>query len=102
MSQGGVLIVDDDRDLLQALPQALRLQMSGVIVETADSAAGALDRIPARGHDPVVTDSKMAGMAALGLLAKVRTGRRPNRGYRPESATGAPPAPAADPGLHPR
>ena len=30
MSQGGVLIVDDDLALLQALPQALRLQLGGV------------------------------------------------------------------------
>jgi DNA-binding NtrC family response regulator len=77
MSQGGVLIVDDDRDLLQALPQALRLQMGGVIVETADSAAGALDRIAARDYDAIVTDIKMPGMDGLGLLAEVRT-RRPD------------------------
>src|ERR1041384_2887547 len=77
MSQGGVLIVDDDRDLLQALPQALRLQMGGVIVETADSASGALDRIAARDYDAIVTDIKMPGMDGLGLLAEVRT-RRPD------------------------
>ena len=40
MSRGGVLIVDDDLALLEALPQALRLQLGGVTVETADSAAG--------------------------------------------------------------
>ena len=43
-----VLIVDDDTALLEALPEALRLRMGGVTVETADSAATALERIVAR------------------------------------------------------
>src|SRR5439155_20248181 len=77
MSQGGVLIVDDDLALLQALPQALRLQLGGVTVETADSAAAALDRIAARDYDAIVTDIKMPGMDGLGLLAEIRT-RRPD------------------------
>ena len=41
----GVLIVDDNPALLQALPRALRQRMGGVTVETADSAAAALERI---------------------------------------------------------
>src|SRR5438874_5243898 len=51
MSQGGVLIVDDDLALLEALPEALRLRMGGVTVETADSAGVALDRIAVRDYD---------------------------------------------------
>ena len=39
-----VLVIDDDPALLQALPETLRLRMSGVTVDTADSAA-ALDLI---------------------------------------------------------
>ncbi|HEV8266372.1 MAG TPA: sigma-54 dependent transcriptional regulator [Gemmatimonadales bacterium] len=76
MSQGGVLIVDDDLALLQALPQALRALMVGVTVETADCAAGALDRIAARDYDAIVTDIKMPGMDGLELLAQIRA-RRP-------------------------
>ena len=72
-----VLIVDDDPALLQALPQALRLRMGGVTVETADSAAAALDRIAARDYDAIVTDIKMPGMDGLALLAEIRT-RRPD------------------------
>ena len=72
-----VLIVDDDPALLQALPQALRLRMGGVTVETADSAAAALDRIAARDYDAIVTDIKMPGMDGLGLLAEIR-GRQPD------------------------
>jgi DNA-binding NtrC family response regulator len=75
--QPRVLIVDDDPALLQALPQALRLRMGGVTVETADSAAAALDRIAACDYDAIVTDIKMPGMDGLGLLAEIR-GRQPD------------------------
>ena len=77
MSQGGVLIVDDDLALLEALPEALRLRMGGVTVETADSAGVALDRIAVRDYDAIVTDIKMPGMDGLALLAEIRT-RRPD------------------------
>src|SRR6266581_7574576 len=59
MGQGGVLIVDDDPALLQALPEALRLRMPEMTVETADSAAVALERVAARDYDAIVTDIKM-------------------------------------------
>jgi DNA-binding NtrC family response regulator len=72
-----VLIVDDDPALLQALPETLRLRMSGVTVDTADSAAAALDRIAAQDYDAIVTDIKMPGMDGLALLAEIR-GRRPD------------------------
>jgi len=73
MSQGGVLIVDDDLALLEALPEALRLRMGGVTVETADSAAVALERIAARDYDAIVADIKMPGMDGLELLTEIRT-----------------------------
>ena len=75
MSQARVLLVDDDPALLQALPEALRLRMAGVTVETADSAAAALDRIAARDYDAIVTDIKMPGMDGLELLAELRMQR---------------------------
>src|SRR5712691_6136770 len=77
MSQGGVLIVDDDLALLEALPEALRLRLGGVTVETADSAVAALERIAARDYDAIVADIKMPGMDGLELLAEIRT-RRPD------------------------
>src|SRR5437762_9984567 len=75
MSRACVLLVDDDLALLQALPEALRLRMGGVKVETADSAAAALDRIATRDYDAIVTDIKMPGMDGLELLAELRTQR---------------------------
>jgi two-component system, sensor histidine kinase and response regulator len=76
MSEGHVLIVDDDPALLQALPETLRLRMSGVTVDTADSAAAALAQITARDYDAIVTDIKMPGMDGLTLLAEILA-RRP-------------------------
>src|SRR5947209_3348062 len=77
MNQPRVLIVDDDAALLQALPETLHLRMREVMVDTADSAAAALDRIAARDYDAIVTDIKMPGMDGLTLLAEIR-GRRPD------------------------
>src|SRR2546427_407276 len=77
MNQCCVLIVDDDPALLQALPEALRLRMNGLTVDTADSAAAALDRIAVRDYDAIVTDIKMPGKDGLGLLSEIRT-RRPD------------------------
>src|SRR2546428_13202518 len=75
MSQPRVLIVDDDPALLQALPEALRLRMESVTVDTADSGEAALDLIAARDYDVIVTDIKMPGMDGLGLLAAIQTCR---------------------------
>ena len=77
MSWGGVLIVDDDLALLQALPQTLRLCLGEVAVETADSAAAALERIAAWDYDAIVTDIRMPGMDGLALLAEIKN-RRPD------------------------
>jgi DNA-binding NtrC family response regulator len=72
-----VLIVDDDLALLEALPEALRLRMGGVTVETADSATTALDRMAGQDYDAIVTDIRMPGMDGLKLLDEIRT-RRPD------------------------
>jgi len=80
MSQGHVLIVDDDLALLQALPEALRIRMAGLTVDTAESAAAALDQIAARDYDAIVTDIKIPGMDGLELLAEIRT-------HRPDTPT---------------
>ena len=72
-----VLVIDDDPALLQALPEAVRIRMAGVTVDTADSAAAALDWIAARDYDAIITDIKMPGMDGVALLAEIRR-RRPD------------------------
>ena len=77
MTLAHVLIVDDDPALLQALPEALRLRMDGLTVDTADSAAVALERIAARDYNAIVTDIKMPGMDGFALLDEIRA-RQPD------------------------
>ena len=77
MTTAHVLIVDDDPALLQALPEALKLRMSELMVDTADSAAAALERIAARDYNAIVTDIKMPGMDGFALLDQIRA-RQPD------------------------
>jgi signal transduction histidine kinase len=77
MSIPHVLIVDDDLALLRALPEALRLRMKELTVDTCDSASEALRRISAIDYDAIVTDIKMPGMDGLALLSEIHA-LRPN------------------------
>jgi DNA-binding NtrC family response regulator len=77
MNTGHILLVDDDPVLLQALPHTISLRMSGVQVETADSASAAFDLVQQQEYDAVVSDIKMPGMDGLDLLDKV-LGRYPD------------------------
>jgi signal transduction histidine kinase len=67
-----VLIVDDDTALLEALPEALRLRMNGIEIDTAETALDALDRIREIDYDAVVSDIKLPGMDGLALLTEIK------------------------------
>src|SRR5437016_4700394 len=67
-----ILLVDDDPVLLQALPEALRVRMEEVNVETCDSAERALQRITEVDYEAIVTDIKMPGTDGLALLAQIK------------------------------
>jgi PAS domain S-box-containing protein len=73
VSEARVLIVDDDLALLEALPETLRLRMDGIAIDTASSAAEALERIEANEYDAIVTDIKMPGMDGLALLSEIKS-----------------------------
>jgi len=75
-----VLIVDDDPALLEALPEALRLRMNELTVETCDSAPDALAKIAVEDYDAIVTDIKMPGVDGLALLDEIQQ-------VRPETPT---------------
>ena len=45
MNEARILLVDDDRALLDALPRALKLRMHGIQIDTSETAGDALDRI---------------------------------------------------------
>src|SRR5437867_3370185 len=77
MSVPHVLIVDDDIALLQALPEALRLRMSDIKIDTCDTAMAALEKIAVTDYDAIISDIKMPGMDGLALLKEVRI-KRPN------------------------
>lgn len=69
--RAAVLIVDDDRVLLQALPETVRLRMGGVEVDIAEDAASALEQIRTGDYDAIVSDIKMPGMDGLELLGRL-------------------------------
>ncbi len=75
MNQARILIVDDDVALLEALPQALKLRMHGITIDTSETAAAALERIRDVDYDAIVSDIKMPGMDGLALLREIEQAR---------------------------
>jgi signal transduction histidine kinase len=71
VNEAQILIVDDDEALLEALPEALRLRMNGVAIDTAPTALDALERIRAVDYDAIVSDIKLPGMDGLELLTEI-------------------------------
>jgi PAS domain S-box-containing protein len=67
-----ILIVDDDEALLEALPEALRMRMNGVQIDTSPSAPAALELIREVDYDAIVSDIKLPGMDGLALLTEVK------------------------------
>lgn len=70
-----VLLVDDEPDLLHVL--SLRLNVAGYDVETAQSGAEALSKLPVFRPQVVITDLRMDGMDGMSLfdaIARAYTG----------------------------
>lgn len=68
-SNGNLLLVDDDADILKLL--AIRLKASGYRVSTANSGEQALSMAAAERPDLVVTDLRMAGLDGLALFHEI-------------------------------
>ncbi len=71
MNTAHILLVDDDLALLQALPHAISLRMTGVQIQTAADASTALSLLQEQEYDAIVSDIKMPGMDGLELLARI-------------------------------
>ena len=67
-----ILLVDDDKALLDALPEALKLRMNEIEIDTSETAMDALERIRETDYDAIVSDIKMPGMDGLALLHEIR------------------------------
>jgi two-component system, OmpR family, phosphate regulon sensor histidine kinase PhoR len=67
-----ILIVDDDEALLEALPEALRMRMNGIHIDTSPSATAALELIRDVDYDAIVSDIKLPGMDGLALLTEIK------------------------------
>jgi two-component system, NtrC family, response regulator GlrR len=65
-----ILLVDDDKDLLQLI--ALRLRAAGYAVRTAESSEAALASLSAERPHLVVSDLRMQGMDGLALFDAIR------------------------------
>jgi PAS domain S-box-containing protein len=72
VNEARILIVDDDEALLEALPEALRLRMNGISIDTSPTALEALERIRKVDYDAVVSDIKLPGMDGLELLEAIK------------------------------
>ena len=70
-----ILLVDDDHALLEALPEALRLRLDGIEIDTSDNAREALERLRDVDYDAIVSDIKMPGMDGLALLRDAQEAR---------------------------
>jgi PAS domain S-box-containing protein len=71
VSEARVLIVDDDEALLEALPEALRLRMNGIQIDTSQTALAALERVRETDYDAIVSDIKLPGMDGLALMTEI-------------------------------
>ncbi len=70
--QTRILIVDDEKALVDLLRQALRLEMPDCRVAAADSGEAALSRLALERYDLILVDLRMPGLDGLELIKGVR------------------------------
>ena len=71
MSENRVLVVDDDADIRDLV--ALKLQASGLVVDTAGDGISGLDKASQGTFDAIVLDVMMPGMSGIDVLQAMRS-----------------------------
>ena len=75
-SRGRVLAIDDDRAMTDVLER--QLAMEGFEVTVSTDAAAALELLPARDFDVLLTDLRMRGMDGMELCRSHSTSSSPS------------------------
>ena len=73
MSEGKVLIVDDEEEYRETMAE--RLEVRGYMVEKAENGIDALEKIEHANYDAIVLDFMMPGMDGLETLKRIRAQR---------------------------
>lgn len=77
METANILIIADDRLLLQALSDMLRIKFDGATVDTFGTLEEARERMIHRDYDIIVSDIRLSGIEGVTILEDIRS-RRPN------------------------
>ena len=67
-----ILIVDDDPALLLGLPDTVQRRLSDAVIDTANCAEAALEKVRRTDYDAIITDIKMPGMDGLALMRAIQ------------------------------
>lgn len=71
MSENRVLVVDDDADIRDLV--ALKLQASGLVVDTASDGLIGFEKASQESFDAIVLDVMMPGMSGIDVLQAMRS-----------------------------
>ena len=69
MSEGTVLLVDDEEEFVSTLAE--RLEMRGLSVDTAGDGETAVEKVAKKAFDAVLLDMAMPGMDGIETLKKL-------------------------------
>lgn len=72
-NSGKILVIDDETDFTETI--ALRLQIRGFEVDTADEGSSGLEHLKSKKYDVVILDLKMPGINGEQVLEKIKAAK---------------------------